>query len=61
MGKKKIVELSDEQRVELEKGYRKGKSHAFRQCCRMILLKSEKFAWLADKFCVSWQLNLSKD
>lgn len=41
MGKKKIVYLSDEQRDELEKGYRTGKSHAFRQRCQMILLKSE--------------------
>jgi len=41
MGKKKIVQLSDEQRSELEKGYRAGKSHAFRQRCQMILLKSE--------------------
>jgi transposase len=42
MGKKKIVQLSDEQRVELEKGYRKGKNHAFRIRCQMILLKSEE-------------------
>lgn len=41
MGKKKLVELSDEQRTELEKGYRRGKNHAFRQRCQMILLKSE--------------------
>jgi transposase len=41
MGKKKIVQLSAEQRAELEKGYRTGKSHAFRQRCQMILLKSE--------------------
>ena len=41
MGKKKVVELSTEQRTELEKGYRKGKSHAFRQRCQMILLKAE--------------------
>lgn len=41
MGKKKIVQLSDEQRAELERGYRSGKSHAFRQRCQMILLKSE--------------------
>lgn len=41
MGKKKRVQLSDEQRTELEKGYRSGKSHAFRQRCQMILLKSE--------------------
>ncbi len=36
MGKKKVVELSAEQRAELEKGYRKGKSHAFRERCQMI-------------------------
>lgn len=41
MGKKKIVKLSAEQRTELEKGYRKGKSHVFRHRCQMILLKSE--------------------
>ena len=41
MGKKKIVQLSVEQRAELEKGYRTGKSHAFRTRCQMILLKSE--------------------
>lgn len=41
MGKKKIVELSVEQRAELEKGYRKGKSHTFRERCQMMLLKSE--------------------
>jgi hypothetical protein len=33
--------LSDEQRAELEKGYQKGKNHAFRTRCQMILLKSE--------------------
>ncbi len=42
MGKTKIVELAAEQRAELEKGYRTGKSHCFRQRCQMILLKSEK-------------------
>ena len=42
MGKKKIVELNDEQRAELEKGYRKGKNHTFRIRCQMILLKAEK-------------------
>ena len=41
MGKIKIVELSAEQRAELEKGYRKGKSHTFRERCQMILLKAE--------------------
>lgn len=41
MGKKKIVQLSAEQQAELEKGYRKGKSHSFRIRCQMILLKAE--------------------
>jgi len=42
MGKTKIVELNEEQRAELEKGYKNGKNHAFRTRCRMVLLKSEK-------------------
>ncbi len=42
MGKTKIVQLSDEQRQELEEGRRTGTSHAFRERCQMILLKSEK-------------------
>ena len=42
MGKTKVIELTDEQRAELEKGYKNGKSHAFRVRCQMILLKSEK-------------------
>jgi transposase len=42
MGKTKVIQLSDSQRQELEDGYRNGKSHAFRERCQMILLKSEK-------------------
>jgi transposase len=42
MGKTKVIELTTEQRAALEKGYRKGKSHAFRMRCQMILLKSEQ-------------------
>lgn len=42
MGKTRIIDLTDEQRAALEKGYRKGKNHAFRLRCQMILLKSEK-------------------
>lgn len=42
MGKKKIAELTAEQRTELEKGYRKGKSHTLRTRCQMILLKAEE-------------------
>jgi transposase len=42
MGKTKIIQLSDEQRQELEAGYRTSTSHTFRERCQMILLKSEK-------------------
>lgn len=42
MGKTKIVRLSDEKRQELENGHHNGTSHAFRERCQMILLKSEK-------------------
>ena len=41
MGKIKSIELSGEQRVDLEKGYQVGESHAFRRRCQMILLKSD--------------------
>ncbi len=42
MGKTKVIELTADQRAELEKGYRTGKSHCFRARCQMILLKSER-------------------
>ena len=42
MGKIKIIQLSGERRQALEDGYRHGVSHAFRERCQMILLKSEK-------------------
>jgi len=41
MGRFIKVELTDDQRKELENGYRNGKSHAFRIRCQMVLLKSE--------------------
>lgn len=34
--------LSEQDRVALEKGYKQGKTHAFRQHCLMILLKADK-------------------
>ena len=37
----KVIQLTDEQRQQLEEGFRKGKSHAFRMRCRTILLKSK--------------------
>ncbi len=42
MGRTKVIELTKEQRLALESGYRNGASHAFRQRCQMVLLKSEK-------------------
>jgi transposase len=41
MGRFIKVELTLDQRKELENGYRNGKSHAFRIRCQMVLLKSE--------------------
>jgi len=41
MGKIKKLELSVAEREALEKGYRSGEKHTFRQRCQMILLKSE--------------------
>jgi transposase len=38
----KIIELTAQQRAELEQGYRNGENHAFRSRCQIILLKSEK-------------------
>jgi transposase len=37
-----LLNLTDDQRAALEKGYRHGKSHAFRTRCHMILLKAER-------------------
>lgn len=42
MGYLKNIELTSDQRSELEHGYRNGNSHAFRSRCQIILLKSEK-------------------
>jgi transposase len=41
MGKKRIIVLTDVQKKELEKGYKTGETHVFRQRCHIILLKSE--------------------
>ena len=42
MGKTKVIELTADQREELENGYRNGQTHSFRRRCQMILLKSEE-------------------
>jgi len=41
MAKIKGISLTDDECVALEKAWRQGKSHEFRQHCRMILLKSQ--------------------
>jgi len=41
MGKIRKIELSTEQLAELEAGIRTGKSHAYRQRCQLVMLKSE--------------------
>jgi len=41
MGKTKKLELSVAEKQVLEKGYRYGEKHPFRERCQMILLKSE--------------------
>ena len=40
MGKIKVIKLDEKQKAELEKGYRESDSHALRQRCHLILLKS---------------------
>lgn len=42
MGKIKVIKLDEKEKAELEKGYREGYSHAFRQRCHLILLKSKR-------------------
>ncbi len=41
MGRIKGIELSEEERRELEQEYRSGKTHSYRQRCRGVLLKGE--------------------
>ncbi|MDP9311458.1 MAG: helix-turn-helix domain-containing protein [Chloroflexota bacterium] len=42
MGRTIKIELTDEQRAELERGYRHGATHVFRQRCHMVLLKADQ-------------------
>ena len=41
MGRIIKIELDNNQRQELENGYRNGNSHSFRTNCHLVLLKSE--------------------
>ncbi len=42
MGKIRVIELTEAQRLALEKGYQQGRTHFFRQLCQMVLLKSQR-------------------
>lgn len=41
MGQKRTIELTKDQRTDLERAFRTDTSHAFRQRCQTILFKSE--------------------
>lgn len=41
MGQKRTIELTKDQRTDLERAFRTDTSHAFRQRCQIILFKSE--------------------
>jgi putative transposase len=41
MGRTIKIELTEDQRAELEHGYRTGATHVFRQRCHMVLLKAD--------------------
>jgi transposase len=41
MGKIRTLDLTVEQEKVLQEGYQKGKTHAFRKRCQLVLLKSE--------------------
>jgi transposase len=43
MGKIRTITLTEEQRKELEEGYRTGRQHCFRKRCQMILLKHQGY------------------
>lgn len=41
MGKRRTIDLNSIDRQDLEDAFRTGRSHAFRQRCQIVLLKSE--------------------
>ena len=41
MGKPKVLELTEAERLALEKGFRLGEKHCFRMRCRAVLLKAD--------------------
>jgi transposase len=42
MAKIRTLELTPQQRVQLQDAYQNGKSHAFRKRCHLVLLKTEE-------------------
>ena len=46
MARIKAIDLTEDERAALEKGWKHGPSHAFRQRCQMILLKAQ---WLTSQ------------
>ena len=42
MAKIKIIQLTEQQRLQLEEGFRQGKSHAYSMRCRAVLLHRER-------------------
>ena len=47
MGKPKVLELTEAERLALEKGYRLGEKHCFRMRCHAVLLKSDGLSSVA--------------
>lgn len=57
-GKKRFITLSDDERTELERGYKTGKKATFRQRCHMILLSDQgkQVKEIAEIFAVNYQV-----
>lgn len=47
MGKPKVLELTEAERLALEKGFRLGEKHCFRMRCHAVLLKSDGLSSVA--------------
>lgn len=58
MGRKvKVIELTDQERIELEKGYKNSEHALFSRRCHIVLLKSQGFSskQIADIFQITIQ------
>lgn len=47
MGKSKVLELTEAERLSLERGFRLGGKHCFRMRCRAVLLKADGLSSVA--------------